>query len=74
MFDGGKTTSCLTFRCRVQYMPSLRSVLVSFNLCGGVEDSSFTFEFVLHIQGDVQRVEWQHRIIDQAEDGFCCHL
>lgn len=35
---------------------------------------SVTFEFVLNIQGNVQRVEWQHGIIDQPQNGFCCHL
>lgn len=33
-----------------------------------------TFEFVLNIQGDVQRVERQHGVVDQTENGLSCHL
>lgn len=33
-----------------------------------------TFEFILNIQGDVQRVERQHGVVDQTENGLSCHL
>lgn len=36
--------------------------------------TTVTFELVLNIQGDVQRVERQHRVVDQTDNGFCCHL
>lgn len=33
-----------------------------------------TFQLVLNIQSNVQRVERQHRIVNQTKNGLCCHL
>lgn len=32
------------------------------------------FEFVLDVQGNVQRVEGKNRVVDQSKDGLGCHL